>query len=103
MDGLLKDFAKIERAWSAGAAVDPSSSKQKEQAIASTIEALVQSLRELREQLQAGGSAADVAGNVSRVVDETKKDIESRMKEIQNQITKFGKALDSVCIHYDTV
>ncbi|KZV91058.1 hypothetical protein EXIGLDRAFT_719693 [Exidia glandulosa HHB12029] len=94
---LLKELAKVEKvmAYDAAPSARPSSSKKApSQSIGSSLDSLLDSLREFKQGIEAGATSAEVVGLIARTVDEKKKEIDDRQKEVYNALGKLGKALD---------
>ncbi len=91
MDAPLKELAKLDK-LTAGT----SSAKGKAPSIDQSLDALLESLRNAKERFSSGtGSQATLETLVKRV-EEKKKEIDDRQKEVYNALAKFGKALDKV-------
>lgn len=90
MDPSLKELAKLERLANSG------SSKGKSPAVESSLDALLQSLRETKERTQSGNASTDTFSMLQKKVESTKKDVDERQKEVYNSLARFGKALDKV-------
>ncbi|KIP09492.1 hypothetical protein PHLGIDRAFT_86552 [Phlebiopsis gigantea 11061_1 CR5-6] len=87
MEASLKELAKLEKLAS-------SSSKSKSPSVDASLDALLQSLRETRETIQAGSASADTLAALQRTVESTKKDVDDRQKEVYSSLARFGKTLD---------
>ncbi len=105
MDVALKDLSKLESltAFSAGSSSVPriptasSSGKGKNTlSIEDSLDGLLASLRDVKERLEAGTASEDDVANVCKIVEERKKEIDERHKEIYSTLGKVGKALDKV-------
>lgn len=91
MDAPLKELAKLDK-LTAGT----SSAKGKAPSIDQSLDALLESLRNAKERFLSGtGSQATLEALVKKV-EEKKKEIDDRQKEVYNALAKFGKALDKV-------
>ncbi|KAI0646947.1 Sfi1 spindle body protein-domain-containing protein [Trametes meyenii] len=89
MDGPLKELAKLEKL-----AAGTPSAKGKAPSLDQSLDALLESLRDARESFQAGtGSQATLVALAKRI-EEKKKEVDDRQKEVYNALAKFGKALD---------
>lgn len=97
MTELLKEASKVEKlmAFDATPSVRPPSSKKApSQSIASSLDALLDSLNEFKARIEAGATSAEVVALISRSAEEKKKEIEDRQKEAYNALGKLGKAID---------
>jgi hypothetical protein len=92
MDGPLKELAKLEK-LTAG-----SSGKGKSPSISDSLDSLLHSLHEARDAIQAGSVSPDVLLQLSQTAEAKKKEVEDRQKEIYSSLSRFGKALDKVCL-----
>lgn len=100
MSELLKELAKVDKTIAFDAAPVPrasSSKKAPSQSIASSLDSLLDSLREFKHGIEAGATSAEVLGLIARAVDDRKKEMDDRQKEVYNALGKLGKALDKVC------
>ncbi|RPD79963.1 hypothetical protein L226DRAFT_550172 [Lentinus tigrinus ALCF2SS1-7] len=89
MDGPLKELDKLER-LAAGASVG----KGKAPSVNQSLDVLLEALRNAREQFIAGtGSHANLVA-LAKLVEDKKKEIDDRQKEVYNATAKLGKALD---------
>ncbi|KAI0670486.1 Sfi1 spindle body protein-domain-containing protein [Trametes maxima] len=89
MDAPLKELAKLEKL-----AAGTPSAKGKAPSLDQSLDALLESLRDAKESFQAGtGSQATLIALAKRV-EEKKKEVDDRQKEVYNALAKFGKALD---------
>lgn len=92
MDGPLKELSRLEKLAAGGSA-----GKGKTPSLEQSLDALLDSLRAARERFQAGtGSQATLIG-LAKTVEDKKKEIDERQKEVYNATAKLGKALDKVC------
>ncbi|KAH8106710.1 CTLH/CRA C-terminal to lish motif domain-containing protein [Cristinia sonorae] len=89
MDAPLKELTKLEKLVS-----NSSAAKGKSPSISDSLESLLLSLKDAKQRIQAGADAGEVCAGLSRTVDNTKKDVDDRQKEIYNSLARFGKALD---------
>ncbi|EJD53026.1 hypothetical protein AURDEDRAFT_110825 [Auricularia subglabra TFB-10046 SS5] len=97
---LLKELAKVEKV-SAFASAPSSSShrassskKAPTASIASSLDSLLESLREFKQGIEAGATSEEVVAAITRTVEEKKKEIDDRQKEVYNALGKLGKSLD---------
>lgn len=94
MEGPLKELAKLEKL------TDQSSAKGKSSSIPDSLDSLLQSLRDVKERLDAGTETEDTFGQLALTVETRKKEIDDRQKEIYSSLSRFGKALDKVrCVY----
>lgn len=91
MDASLKELAKLEKLASSSG-----SSKGKAPSIDDSLDALLRSLRETKETIQAGTASLDTYSSLAGKVEGTKKDVDERQKEVYNSLQRFGKSLDKV-------
>ncbi|TFK76496.1 hypothetical protein BDN72DRAFT_831071 [Pluteus cervinus] len=85
MDAALKELAKLEKL---------TSSKGKSQTIDDSLESLLQSLHEIKEQVQAGDVHEETFQQLSQTIENKKKEVDDRQKEIHASVTRLGKTLD---------
>ncbi|KAI0748015.1 hypothetical protein C8Q80DRAFT_1104403 [Daedaleopsis nitida] len=89
MDGPLKELAKLEK-LAAGAPAG----KGKAPSIDQSLDALLDSLRNAKERFATGtGSQATLAA-LAKTVEDRKKEMDERQKDLYNAAAKVGKALD---------
>ena len=93
MEGPLKELAKLEKL------TDKTSAKGKS-SISDSLDSLLQSLRDVKDRLQAGTETQDTYGQLAVAVEARKKEMEDKQKEIYSSLSRFGKALDKVCRVY---
>lgn len=91
MDAPLKELAKLDK-LTAGT----SSAKGKAPSIDQSLDALLESLRNAKERFLAGTGSQATLETLVKKVEEKKKEIDDRQKEVYNALAKFGKALDKV-------
>lgn len=67
-----------------------------------SLEGLLAALRDVKERLEAGTASEDDVLNVSKIVEERKKEVDDRQKEVYATLGKIGKALDkaSYSLHH---
>lgn len=94
MDASLKELTKLEQLAAANAGA--SASKGKSVSINDSLEALLLSLKEAKECIQAGNATPDTLTIINKKVESTRKDIDERQKEVYNSLARYGKALDKV-------
>ncbi|TDL27504.1 hypothetical protein BD410DRAFT_782593 [Rickenella mellea] len=93
MDAPLKELTKLEKLTAFTSSNQPQS-KSKSISVAESLDALLFSLRDVKQRLEAGAAGeADVAG-IHRMVEERKKEIEDRQKEVHASLARYGKTLD---------
>jgi len=88
MDAAIKELAKLGKLTADGKAKSPP--------IDQTLDALLATLRAEREGVESGGSSAEALEGLATKVENLKKDLDDRQKEIYNSISRYGKALDKV-------
>jgi DNA repair exonuclease SbcCD ATPase subunit len=93
MEGPLKELAKLEK-------LTDRTAKGKSPSISDSLDSLLQSLRDVKDRLQAGTETQDTFGQLAVAVDTRKKEMEDKQKEIYSSLSRFGKALDKVCSVY---
>lgn len=91
MDGPLKELAKLERLTAVG-----TSAKGKTTSISVTLDSLLLSLNQAKEQLQTDGMSPQALTTLTRNVETKKKEVDDRQKEIYSSVARIGKALDKV-------
>ncbi|KAI0950306.1 hypothetical protein AcW1_005939 [Taiwanofungus camphoratus] len=89
MDGPFKELAKLEKLTS-----NASSAKGKSPSIADSLDALLYSLREVKDRIQAGSASGETLVLLAKTVEAKKKEVDERQKEVYNSLTRYGKALD---------
>lgn len=92
MDAALKELAKLEKLTADGKAKSPP--------IDHTLDALLVTLRAEREEVHARGAPPETFEGLATRVENLKKELDERQKEIYNSISRYGKALDKVCPPY---
>ncbi|RDX56891.1 hypothetical protein OH76DRAFT_1370055 [Lentinus brumalis] len=89
MDGPLKELTRLEK-LAAGA----SAGKGKAPSVNQSLDVLLDALRSARERFIAGtGSQANLVA-LAKLVEDKKKEVDDRQKELYNATVKVGKALD---------
>jgi predicted nucleic acid-binding Zn-ribbon protein len=91
MEGTLKELAKLEKLTDS-----KTSAKGKFPSISDSLDSLLQSLRDVKDRLQAGTETQDTFGQLAVTVEARKKETEDKQKEIYSSLSRFGKALDKV-------
>ena len=91
MDGPLKELAKLEKLTSSAP-----SAKGKAPSIHDSLDALLSSLHEVKSRLDSGPASDEDFDAVAKLVENSKKEIDERQKEIYNSLARFGKVLDKV-------
>ncbi|KAG1877625.1 hypothetical protein DFJ58DRAFT_712341 [Suillus subalutaceus] len=86
MDGPLKDLSKLERLTE--------KAKGKPSSIENSLDYLLQSLREVKDRINAGSVTEDTYVLLAQTVEAKKKEIDEKQREIYNGIARLGKALD---------
>lgn len=90
MDAPLKELAKLEK-FTGKAAV-----KGKTTSIAETLDSLLHTLHEVKQQNEANKLSADTLDLLAKSVETRKKEVDERQKEIYSSVSRIGKALDKV-------
>lgn len=88
MDGPLKELSKLERLTERAKGKTPS--------IENSLDSLLQSLREVKDNINAGSVTEDTYVLLAQTVEAKKKEIDDKQKEIYNGIARLGRALDKV-------
>jgi hypothetical protein len=94
MDAPLKELLKLEKLTEKAQGKAPS--------IENSLDSLLQSLREVKDSINAGSVTEDTYVLLAQAVETKKKEIDEKQKEIYNGIARFGKALDKVRISATT-
>ncbi|THH07438.1 hypothetical protein EW145_g3381 [Phellinidium pouzarii] len=107
MDGPLKELDKLQTLSSfedkassssyASAVISavPLSGKRKQTTnIADALDGLLAALRDAKERVEAGTASEDDVANVANIVEERKKEVDERQREIHATLGRIGKALD---------
>ncbi|KAI0664914.1 Sfi1 spindle body protein-domain-containing protein [Cubamyces menziesii] len=89
MEGPLKELAKLEKL-----AAGTPSAKGKAPSVDQSLDALLDSLRNAKESFQEGTGSQAMLETLAKTVEEKKKEVDDRQKEVYNALAKFGKALD---------
>ena len=90
MEALLKELGKLEKLTENG------SGKLKSPSISDSLESLLQSLRDTKDRLEAGTETQVTLSQLASTVEQRKKEVDDRQKEIYSSLSRFGKALDKV-------
>ncbi|KAF8163256.1 ubiquitin-protein ligase E3 [Crassisporium funariophilum] len=85
MDSSLKELTKLERSTAA---------KGKGSTIADSLDSLLQSLQEAKQAFLAGNCTEDHLRALARTVENKKKEVDDRQKEVYSVLSRFGKTLD---------
>ena len=96
MEPLLKELTKLDKL------TDNASGKLKSPSISDSLDSLLQSLRDTKERLEAGTETQDTLIQLVSTVEQRKKEVDDRQKEIYSSLSRFGKALDKV-LHYPSM
>ena len=75
-----------------------SSGKKATTGIVDSLDGLLAALKDVKERIEAGTASEEDVANVSKIVEERKKEIEERQKEIHATLGRVGKALDKVSL-----
>lgn len=111
MDGALKELTKLQKLSSFKPSVSPSrssisyltassfnsSGKKPTTGIVDSLDGLLAALRDIKERIEAGTASEEGVANVAKIVEERKREIDDRQKEIYATLGKVGKTLDKVC------
>jgi len=103
MEVLYKELAKLEKANSFTSSSSASGSSLKGKAPASipnSLDTLLAQLHELRDSVAAGSPDIDIRESLVKLpsfVEDRKKEIDDKQKEIYGSLNRYGKALDKVC------
>jgi hypothetical protein len=89
MDASLKELEKLEKLTSL-------SGKSKASSVNDTLDGLLSALQALKQQIESGLATPYGIESISRVVEERKKDLDERQREVYGSITRLGKTLDKV-------
>lgn len=87
MDPLLKELTKLEK-LTATSAKGPS--------IAQSLDSLLHLLHQAREQFVRGECSEESIRQLVQVIENKKKDVDERQKEVYSVLSRLGKALDKV-------
>ena len=91
MEGPLKELAKLE------SLTNNALPKGKSPSVSASLDYLLQSLRDVKDRLEAGTHTQDTFGQLALTVEARKKEAEDKAKEIYSSLARLGKALDKVC------
>ena len=91
MDSALKELDKIVKLTSS---TSPVAGKSKP--IHVSLDSLLHTLHDYKSRLQASTLTEAELGELPKLVESTKKEINDRQKEVYNEMAKYGKALDKV-------
>lgn len=98
MDTPLKELARLERLQ-----VFPSLSfhiskttPKSTSSVSETLDSLLNLLQEVKQRVEAGTISAVELQEVARLVEEKKKELDEKQKEIHGSLGKLGKAIDKV-------
>lgn len=89
MEASLKELVKLEKLASSSG-----SAKGKSPSVDDSLDSLLRTLSETKENIQSGAASQDTFNLLSKKVESTKKDIDERQKEVYSSLARFGKALD---------
>lgn len=64
--------------------------------VADSLDGLLASLRDIKERLEAGSASEDDIQSIGTIIDERKKEVDDRQKEVYATLGRIGKALDKV-------
>ena len=91
MDGPLKELAKLEKLASGAPA-----GRGKAPSIDQSLDALLESLRNAKGRFQNGTGSQATLVALAKTVEDKKREVDERQKEVYNALAKVGKALDKV-------
>ncbi|KLO18529.1 ubiquitin-protein ligase E3 [Schizopora paradoxa] len=103
MDAALKDLSKLENLTHLSRAssyvqrsplASTSGKGKSTSSIEESLDGLLASLRDVKERLEAGTASEEDVANVCKIIEERKKEVDERQKEIYSTLGKVGKALD---------
>lgn len=111
MDGALKELTKLQKLTSNKPSTSnprasvsyltasslSSSGKKPTTAIVDSLDGLLAALRDVKERIEAGTASEEDVANVAKIVEERKREVDDRQKEIYATLGKVGKTLDKVC------
>lgn len=98
MDTPLKELARLEKlqAFSSPRSTPSKTVPKESPSVSETVDSLLSSLQELKQRVEAGTTSEEVVHDVVRLVEEKKKELDERQKEIHGSLGKLGKAIDKV-------
>jgi hypothetical protein len=99
MDTPLKELARLEKLQAFPSSPRSTSSKTAPKAtpsVSETLDSLLNSLQELKQHVESGTTSEEVVQNINRLIEEKKKELDERQKEIHGSLGKLGKAIDKV-------
>ncbi|KAF8507231.1 CTLH/CRA C-terminal to lish motif domain-containing protein [Gautieria morchelliformis] len=97
MDTPLKELGKLEKlqAFPSSPHSTPSKPAPKPTpSVSETLDSLLNSLQELKQRVEAGTTSEVVVQDAARLVEEKKKELDEKQKEIHGSLGKLGKAID---------
>ena len=109
MDAALKELDKLKKltdlepsrpsaAISVLSAASLANKGKATTSVADSLDGLLASLRDVKERLEAGSASEDDISSIATIVDERKREIDDRQKEVYGTLNRIGKALDKVSI-----
>lgn len=93
MDAPLKELLRLGKLEEFPSSSSSSRLAIKYSSISDPIEALLQSLQELKQQIETGSHPVALQ-DVAKLVDEKKKEIDEKQREIHSSLGKLGKSID---------
>jgi len=93
-DPLLKELDKLERLSNFTSSAIRSTTKTKSPSISDSLDSLIASLRDAKQAAELGQAPEEYVGGLSKAVDDRKREVEERQKEIHASLGRFGRALD---------
>ena len=66
--------------------------------VSDSLDSLLASLHDVKARIESGIASEQDLASVARIVEEKKKEIDERQKEIHATLGRIGKSLDKVCV-----
>lgn len=95
-DTLLKEFTRLQKATRSLPSSGKAVANAKESSLVSSLDSLLTSLRECKHGIEAGATSGEAVAVLAQTVEESKKEVDERQKEVYNALARFGKSLDKV-------
>ncbi|EJD06029.1 ubiquitin-protein ligase E3 [Fomitiporia mediterranea MF3/22] len=86
MDIPLKELDKLQKLTTNG--------KGKSVGVAESLDGLLAALRDVKERVESGTASEQDVANIEKIVEERRKEIDERQKEVHATLGRIGKALD---------
>ena len=98
MDTPLKELAKLEKlqAFPSPLSTSSKATSKSTPSVSETLDSLLNSLQELKQRVEAGTISEVDVQEAAKLVEEKKKELDERQKEIHGSLGKLGKAIDKV-------